>query len=105
MRNRLADGARRQMRRSAHELQVDVLPVTFSEEQENIGSGDYGDPEALRRAISELPPRQREAIELLKLRELSLKEASVTTGMSIAALKVSVHRAMVTLRKTLKKEP
>ncbi len=104
-RNRLADGARRQMRRSAHELQVEDLPVTFSDEQENTGWGDYGDPEALRQAINELPPRQREAIEMLKLREMSLKEAASASGMSIASLKVSVHRAMAALRNVLKKEP
>ena len=105
VRNRLADGARRQMRRSAHELQVEELPVTFSDDRENMESGKYGDPEALHQAIKELPSRQREAIEMLKLRELSLKEAASATGMSIGALKVSVHRAMTALRKTLKKEP
>lgn len=105
MKNRLADGARRQMRRSAHELQVDELPVTFSDDRENIESEVYGDPEALKRAIKELPAGQREAIEMLKLREFSLKEAASLTGMSIGALKVSVHRAMTALRKTMKKEP
>lgn len=105
VRNRLADGARRQMRRSAHELQVENLPVTFSDDQENIGAGDYGDPEALRQAINQLPPQQRKAIEMLKLREMSLKEAASASGVSIASLKVSVHRAMAALRNTLKKEP
>jgi RNA polymerase sigma-70 factor (ECF subfamily) len=38
----------------------------------------------------------------LKLREMSLKEASQATGMSISALKVSVHRAIKTLRVSLK---
>jgi RNA polymerase sigma-70 factor (ECF subfamily) len=38
---------------------------------------------------------------LLKLKEMSLKEASATTGMSIAALKVATHRGLKALRKML----
>jgi len=50
-----------------------------------------------------LPPGQRQAVELLKLRELSLKEASALTGLSIGALKLATHRAMVSLRRTLRR--
>jgi DNA-directed RNA polymerase specialized sigma24 family protein len=103
MRNRLADGARRYTRRSAHEVQVENVPVTFSDEGANIDDG-YRDPEALRRAIRDLPPGQRTAIEMLKLREMSLKEAAAASGTSIGALKVSVHRAVAALRKALIKE-
>jgi RNA polymerase sigma factor (sigma-70 family) len=101
-RNRLADGARRYSRRAAHEVQVENVPVTFSDEGTKID--EYRDPEALRRAIRELPPGQRTAIEMLKLREMSLKQAAAASGSSIAALKVSVHRAVATLRKALIKE-
>ena len=51
-----------------------------------------------------LSPGQRDAIEMLKLREMSLKEAAAASGTSIGALKVSVHRAMATLRRALIKE-
>ena len=50
---------------------------------------------------SDLPPGQRQALELIKFRETSLKEASALTGISIGALKVSVHRATKTLRRSL----
>ena len=40
--------------------------------------------------------------ELLKLRELSLKEASALTGMSIGALKIATHRAIASLRRALR---
>jgi RNA polymerase sigma-70 factor (ECF subfamily) len=103
-RNRLADGARRYTRGTAHEVQVEDLPVTFSDEGANIDSDGYRDPEALRQAIRALPPGQRDAIEMLKLREMSLKEAAAASGTSIGALKVSVHRAIATLRKALTKE-
>lgn len=99
-RNRLADSSRRHMRQQAHELQVNELPVTFCEDEANIRD-KYGDPEALHRAIKALPSGQREAVEMLKLREMSLKEAASASGSSIGALKVSVHRAMTTLRKVL----
>jgi RNA polymerase sigma-70 factor (ECF subfamily) len=102
-RNRLADQARRYARRSVHEVQVDELPVTFWAEEANIEAHQYRDPEALRQAVTDLPHGQREAIEMLKLRELSLKEAAAASGMSVGALKGSVHRAMGTLRKALKK--
>lgn len=98
-RNRLADSGRRDARQNAHEVQVDELPVTFFEEETNMET--YGDPDALRRAIKTLPPGQREAVEMLKLREMSLKEAAALSGTSTGALKVSVHRAMTKLRNVL----
>ncbi len=104
-RNRLADGARRYTRRAVHEVQVEALSVTFSDAGTNMDDDGYRDPEALRRAIQDLPPGQRDAVEMLKLREMSLKEAAAASGTSIGALKVSVHRAMATLRKALTKEP
>jgi RNA polymerase sigma factor (sigma-70 family) len=102
-RHRLADGGRRYTRQAAHEVGVENLPVTFPDEEANIDYG-YRDPEALRQAIRNLPPGQRDAIELLKLREMSLKEAAAASGTSIGALKVSVHRAMTALGKALSKK-
>ena len=69
-----------------------------------MSSEGFGDPEALEQAIQELPPGQRSAIKLLKLREMSLKEAATATGTSVGALKVATHRAMLALRKRLKHE-
>src|SRR5690348_10929432 len=101
--NRLADSARRYARGGAHEVHVEEPPVTFAAEDTNFEHEQYGDPEALRQAIAQLPRGQREAIRMLKLDEMSLKEAAAASGSSVAALKVSVHRAMQALRKTLKK--
>jgi RNA polymerase sigma-70 factor (ECF subfamily) len=41
---------------------------------------------------------------MLKLRELSLKEAAAASGMSISALKVAVHRGIKGLRARLRRE-
>jgi RNA polymerase sigma-70 factor (ECF subfamily) len=101
LRNRLADHGRRHARTSAHERPVDDLDVTFADEVTNSQRGEYGDRDALRQAVEALPPGQRQAIELLKLQELSLKEAAAVSGVSVGALKVATHRAMVTLRRLL----
>jgi RNA polymerase sigma-70 factor (ECF subfamily) len=55
----------------------------------------------LRQAIDSLPQSQRQAITLLKLKEMSLKEAEAASGISIAALKVATHRGVKSLRKIL----
>lgn len=101
VRNRLADGARRYARRTAHEVQVEDLDVTFAALATNAPLESPGDAQTLRAAIDVLPRRQRQAVELLKLRELSLKEAAAATGMSVGALKVATHRAVAALRRML----
>jgi RNA polymerase sigma factor (sigma-70 family) len=101
LRNRMADAARRHLRRAANEVNVEFLPETFFEDETNIPGEAYRDPVALKHAIGKLPSGQREAVEMLKLREMSLKEASAASGKSISSLKVSVHRAIISLRKML----
>ena len=103
-RNRIVDAARRRVRRAAHEVAVERLDETFSAPDANMSVNAYGDPEALRRAIRKLPHGQRLAVEMLKLREMSLKEAAAATSMSVGALKVAVHRAIKSLRATLSSE-
>jgi RNA polymerase sigma factor (sigma-70 family) len=100
-RNRLVDEARRSARRAAHELHLADLDVTFPHRDANPATAVYGDPEALQQAIQALPRGQRHAIELLKLRGLSLKEAAAASGTGIGALKTATHRAMNALRKML----
>lgn len=103
VRNRMADAARRAVRRR-DELTVAQLPETFSPDAANTMEDVYGDPEALRHAIATLPGGQRHAVDLLKLRELSLSEASAVSGMTVGALKVAVHRGIRTLRMKLTRE-
>jgi len=104
-RNQIAEGGRRYARRAGRE---EPLPETFSEAGANIeadvNNGSYGDPEALKHAIATLPPAQQQAIDMLKMKEMTLKEAAAASGMSIAALKTATHRAMRALRKALLSE-
>jgi RNA polymerase sigma factor (sigma-70 family) len=104
-RNRLADGARRYSRQGAREIAIDETAVTFSAASANTIQEEYGDLQELHRAIGDLPQTQRDAIEMLKLKEMSLKEASEASGITTGALKVATHRAMTSLRKLLKRRP
>lgn len=100
-RNRMADGARRHVRRAANEVACDKPPETFPAENTNNLFEGYRDAQALSQAIADLPPGQRQAIELIKLREMSLKEAAAVSGTSVGALKVAVHRGIGALRRAL----
>ena len=101
--HRLADTQRRQVRLAKGEMAVDVLPETFSGDETKEPIDRLADAETLNQALAELPPRQRQAVELLRLKEMSLKEASTASGLSIPALKVAMHRAMKSLRTALTK--
>ncbi|PYS56263.1 MAG: RNA polymerase subunit sigma [Acidobacteria bacterium] len=103
-RNRLADSARRYARGAAREVHVENFAVTFADDRANTDIDTYGDSQALRQAIEALPPMQRGAIEMLKLGEMSLKEAAHACNTTVGALKVATHRAMTALRKMVAKE-
>jgi len=102
MRNRLVDGVRRYARQGACEIAIDETEVTFRAAAANTMQEDFGDARELYRAIEDLPPAQRDAIEMMKLKEMSLKEASEASGMTPGALKVATHRAMNSLKKMFK---
>lgn len=101
-RNRLIDIQRRDIRRRRIESTIEAMPETFRAEESNWDATVNGvDGKELRAAIAKLPDGQRTAVELLKLGELSLKEAGEKSGMSTSALKTSMHRALKTLTKLL----
>lgn len=59
------------------------------------------DRNKLEDAVDNLPPRQQQTILLLKLEEMSLKEAATASGMSVASLKGATHSALISLRRML----
>jgi RNA polymerase sigma-70 factor (ECF subfamily) len=95
---RAFDRLRRQGRQRAHEFPL-------SSEHDAVATSDNIEEAAnrihLEGAISDLPPAQQQAINMLKLKEMSLKEAASESGMSITSLKVATHRALKSLRKIL----
>ncbi|WP_232366125.1 sigma-70 family RNA polymerase sigma factor [Methylocystis silviterrae] len=101
---RTIDAARRRTARSANETTVDVMPETFSGDDTKSEQEISDDQDAIRHALAQLPDGQREAVELMKMKGLSLQEASIETGKSVASLKVSVHRAMKSMREAMKRE-
>lgn len=95
---RIADRLRRHGRVASRETPLTEEHETFSDPGANH-QATMSTARTLEQAIERLPHGQREAIRLLKLQEMSLKEAASASGMSVAALKVATHRAMKNLRR------
>jgi RNA polymerase sigma-70 factor, ECF subfamily len=100
-RRRSIDLVRRKSRRAAFEIADEAAYETFADPGANSEQERREWSGALSGAMAALPERQRQAVELMKLREMSLAEASRASGMSIGALKVNVHRAIKAMRKRL----
>lgn len=96
---RAIDVLRRQTRISRHEQADEEAMVTFADPAPNNEDGPGRSLADIAPLLDALPPRQREALEALKLRGRSLQQASQESGQSVAALKVNMHRAVKTLRR------
>ncbi|KVD81990.1 RNA polymerase subunit sigma [Burkholderia sp. ABCPW 14] len=97
---RVVDALRRSGRAAAREIPLDPEHETLPGVGANLME-EAADARVLREMLARLPAGQRDAIRLLKFEEMSLKEAALATGMTVAALKVAVHRGIATLRKLL----
>jgi RNA polymerase sigma-70 factor (ECF subfamily) len=96
-RNVAADYGRRWHRRRRHELLTDAAPEPAPDPPpRDVGS-------ELVTAMRMLPNRQREALQLLKLQGLSIREAAARVGTTPGALKLRAHRAYLALRATFRK--
>jgi RNA polymerase sigma-70 factor (ECF subfamily) len=104
---RAIDALRSQGRRGAREVDDEIAYLNHADDRPDVleEASRIGDAGRLRAAIATLPPRQREAIEIIGLREQSLEEASAATGSSKVALKVNFFRALKALRGRLGNEP
>ena len=72
------------------ELTDDVTNPAFAVEYSDV-----------QNALGALPDKQREVFELMKLKGYTAQEVSNQTGMSVSAVKVSVHRTMAKLKEKL----
>jgi RNA polymerase sigma-70 factor (ECF subfamily) len=102
---RLIDRLRSDGRRRRHETHDPDAVETFAAPPAKDGLETDEASVLLRAAIADLPPRQREALELTKLQELSVAEAAARTGQSPGAVKVNVHRALRALQARLGRRP
>jgi RNA polymerase sigma-70 factor (ECF subfamily) len=77
---------------------------TFVEAAANRDEDGVRAAEELGQLLQRLPARQREALESVKIGQMSLAEASAASGQSVGALKVNVHRAMKALRRLFEEQ-
>lgn len=98
-RHKLVDLFRRRGRREALHEPLDDLA-----EAEHPQAAADGEPARhdLTLLIETLPAAQQQAIVLTKIEGLSMAEASARTGVSVAALKVQVHRGLKRLSQLVK---
>ncbi len=100
---RCIDLLRRRAHRLKHEIdapdEIDSHPQVAHGPEETLARRQSAG--TLHRAVAALPERQREAIRLLRLNELSLAEATAHCDQSIGSLKVAVHRALKSLQRSL----
>lgn len=100
---RAIDALRRHGRRNRSEIHGEYLLEEHlahedaSSESERLERSRY-----LQTAIAALPPRQREAVEQIGLKERSLAEAAAETNSTTGAMKVNMHRALKSLRERLR---
>ena len=103
---RCIDLLRRRSHRAQHET-ADVVDVDY---HAHAGPGPEEtlarehEAKRIRGAVDELPTRQRDAISMLRLQELSLNEASEKSRQTVGSLKVACHRAIGSLQRTLGKK-
>ncbi|NYS23888.1 sigma-70 family RNA polymerase sigma factor [Rhodobacteraceae bacterium 2376] len=103
-RARLADNARRYMRRMRIDLAAAELAETFCDIPTNSQAETVVNLMSVRKAMHGLTPAEKQAVELLRLREMTLAEAAEASGSTVAALKVAIHRAMLRMKGTLWKD-
>lgn len=99
---RAIDVLRSHGRRSRREIHDDLaLEQHPDRDDASAESERVQHAQHLQAAIAGLPPRQREAVEQLGLKERSLAEAAAETGSTAGSLKVNLHRALKSLRDRL----
>jgi RNA polymerase sigma-70 factor (ECF subfamily) len=102
---RAIDLLRHVRRRDARELHVPLAFEAYPDEHADPARGIESADAAgrINEALATLPPRQREAVEALVLKEQSLTEAAAATRRTRVALKVNLHRALKALRQKLER--
>jgi RNA polymerase sigma-70 factor (ECF subfamily) len=96
--HRFVDMVRRETRVQQREVVVDVWPEPASGPAPEESPLDL---DLVMRALATLPPRQREIVEGLKLRDESVRDLAGRLDMSIGAVKVTAHRGYRALRRLL----
>ena len=96
--SRAIDALRKRGRRLAREVHDDDALNAYADDA--APADDAGHAQDIRDRLSRLPDRQREMVEMVHLREMSLNDAAKHSQLSIGAVKSLLHRALVRLRQT-----
>ncbi len=99
-RNAIVDSYRQRGRRAEREVGVDYLE-DMADPQTPAPPLEGGLSPQLETALSRLPDKQREAVQLIQLEGLSVAEAAARAGVTPGALKVRAHRGYRALRRAL----
>ena len=94
---RAIDATRKRGRVSAREVFDEHAYETFADPGANQ-EVDKDAPTILAGMTAGLTRGQKEAIDLVKVKEMSLAEASAFSGQTVASLKVNIHRAIKKMR-------
>ena len=83
----------RSTKRRGYEMPIeDFEHVLMAQHQE------AGDPKRdIARLLATLPDKQRKAIELVKIKDMSINEACQVTGWTPSDIKISIHRGLKSL--------
>ncbi len=97
-RRRGIDASRRRGRTDKHEQADPDALLLVPDPATNDHLERSEDQAWLASAMRSLPPKQREALHLVKMREFSVAEAAKASGQTPGAVKVNVHRALRALQ-------
>ena len=97
-RNRFVDVLRREQRVRQHEIPGAVWPELATATDDRASRVDM---DAVLQALASLPPRQREVVEAIKLRDESVRDIAARLDMTLTSVKVTAHRGYRTLRRLL----
>jgi RNA polymerase sigma-70 factor (ECF subfamily) len=92
---KLIDHLRRQKRRGVT-APIDDGSALFAAESDSSASADVDT------LLGHLPEKQRDSIRLVKLEELSVREAAAKAGISESDVKVSIHRGLKKLTRIVR---
>ena len=100
---RSIDAMRRRGHLQAHEVHNQAAYDRYADPRHNHEDTRWA-AHAFARVTSGLTPRQKQALDLVKVRGMSLSEAAGASGQSVALLKVNIHRAMRKMRLEIAEE-
>lgn len=95
--SRVIDALRKRGRRLAREVHDDDAMTAYADPAAAPDTG--GHARQVESLLRGLPARQRQVVEMVHLREMSLNEAAGKSRLSVGAVKSLLHRAFNSLRK------